>query len=160
MVVIEVRHQYLLKMPLCVLVFYEQLSTNLGSIKGEYLTTCFIPFFIAQSIIKIQSTFWLQKCLKFNSNTHEVSIIWLDLKATAVYLTHNVPRAVISIMSKHIYSGFPVERALQMSKRDSSSDGTAVEARTLYVAKTGKKSASSTAAGSAQPPNATLVLLF
>ena len=51
MVVIEVRHQYLLKMPLCVLVFYEQLSTNLGSIKGEYLKTCFIPFFIAQSII-------------------------------------------------------------------------------------------------------------
>lgn len=42
--VAKVRHQYLLKIQLNVLVFYE-ISTNLKSLKVKYLTTDFIPFY-------------------------------------------------------------------------------------------------------------------
>lgn len=139
-------------MPLWVLVFYEQLSTNLESLKVKYLKS-FIPFFIAQSVIKMQNAFSRHKCLKFNSNTSVMSIIWLDLKVIAIYLPHNVSR-IISVFYLTIFTIVsPLERALTDFQKGCILWSLPQWRQEFFVAKAEKNSKNNTAAISSQPWN-------
>lgn len=140
-------------MPLCVLVFDEQLSTNLESLKVKYLKRSFIPFFIAQSVIKMQNAFSRHKCIKFNSNTSVKSIIWLDLKVIAVYLPHNVSRIILVWRLTIFTIVSPLERALTDFQKGCILWSLPQWRHEFFVVKAEKNSENNTAAISSQPGN-------